>query len=457
MAASRKPGLLLAAAALLLFLAPPALAQDDAAKEQAKALFKQGREHFQSGRFADALTAFEQANAIKPHPLMLYNIGQVHEAMNDLPRAVETYEKFLASGAEDADDVKDRLARIRKTMAASWTTLELTSEPLGASIWINARDGAPRGRTPAKLQLPAGNVTLILEKDGFRQVQRPLKLQAGKAEQLAIVLPPMQPIVSLRSTPPGARVSIDGTPVGVTPLDMPLPAGKHTATLEVEGRDPVTREFDLGSSNTPDRPLVVDIAFNEQVAGGFLEIEIDRPGAEVIVDGAKVGVAPLSAPIPLAPGAHRLEVRDPAGGTHEETVIVTAGETARTEVELGGGGGGGVSRRTLGLVGMGVGGAVMAGGAVFAVLAASASSDLDACRGDNGCNGTKEEVGLADDVRSNALLTDVLIGGGIAIAATGAILWFLSDEPGPATAGRPVFGVAPTPGGGAAAVGSFEF
>ncbi len=456
MAALWKPGLVLVAAALLLFLAPPALAQDDAAKEQAKALFKQGREHFQAGRFSDALTAFEQANAIKPHPLMLYNIGQVQEALGDLPRAVETYEKFLASGTDDTADVKDRLARIRKTIATSWTTLELTSEPLGASVWLDSKDSPPRGRTPVRLQLPAGNVTLILEKEGFRQVQRPLKLQAGKAEQLAIVLPAVQPVVSLRSTPPGARVSIDGSPVGVTPLDMPLPAGKHTATLEIEGREPATREFDLATSHAPDRPLVVDVVFGEQVASGFLEVAIDRAGAEVLVDGARVGVAPLSGPIPLAPGAHRLEVRDAAGATHEETVIVTAGETARTEVELGGGGGG-VSQRTLGYIGMGVGGAVMAGGAVFAVMAASASGDLDDCRSDKtGCNGTSKESSLADDVRSNAMLTDILIGSGIAIAAAGAALWFLSDEPA-ATAGRPVFGVAPTPGGGAAAVGAFEF
>ncbi|MCA9547768.1 MAG: hypothetical protein KC613_25365, partial [Myxococcales bacterium] len=53
---------------------------DDAAKERAKALFVEGRGHFAAGRLAQALAAFEQANAIKPHPLMLYNIAQVYEA-----------------------------------------------------------------------------------------------------------------------------------------------------------------------------------------------------------------------------------------------------------------------------------------------------------------------------------------------------------------------------------------
>src|SRR4051812_16614476 len=34
--------------------------------------------------------------------------------------------------------------------------------------------------------------------------------------------------VKLKSVPPGARITIDGQPIGVTPLDWDLPPGKHT-------------------------------------------------------------------------------------------------------------------------------------------------------------------------------------------------------------------------------------
>ena len=38
--------------------------------------------------------------------------------------------------------------------------------------------------------------------------------------------------VGIRSTPPGARISIDGQAIGVTPLDWDLAAGKHTILLD---------------------------------------------------------------------------------------------------------------------------------------------------------------------------------------------------------------------------------
>jgi hypothetical protein len=169
-----------------------------------------------------------------------------------------------------------------------------------------------------------------------------------------------------------------------------------------------------------------------------------------------VGTAPLAGPIPLAAGAHKLEVHADGADTHEETVIVTAGETTRTSVELGGEGGGGFSKRTLGVVLMGVGGAAMAGGAVTGFLAMGANNDLSDCRKNDACNSTKRESSKADDVRSRALMTDILVGSGLAIAGTGVLLYLLGGDETPAATGTTKVGFVPTPGG-AAAVGFFEF
>lgn len=455
MIGSRLPALLLAGAVLALGAPPPASAQDDdAAKKQAAALFRQGREFFEQARYPEALAAFEQANAIKPHPLMLYNIGQVYEAMGDLPRALDYYEQFLATGQGDGVEVRDRIARIKQTMAASWTTLDLTSEPAGANVWVGEKKGRPRGVTPLKLQLPAGTATIVLEKTGYRSVRRPVKLEAGRAATLAIVLPPMMPMASFRSTPPGASVSIDGAPAGVTPFVRALAPGRHTAVITLEGREPVTREIVVGPEHTADRPLVVDVAFEAAGPSGLLEVAVDREGAEIVVDGKVVGTAPLSEPLRLTPGAHRLEVRADGEDAHEETVIVNAGETTRTTIALGGeAGGGGVSRRTWGWILMGAGGAALAGGGVMAVIASGADGDLGACRDDPTCNGTGREVDLANDVRGKALMTDILFGAGVGLAAGGAVLYLLGDGETADTAGvAPRLGVVPAPGGVSASI-----
>ena len=63
--------------------------------------------------------------------------------------------------------------------------------------------------------------------------------------------------LALRSTPPGAKVLIDGTPVGVTPLDYDLAPGNHKISVTadqhgVETRDVIVRK---GETTTVDIPL----------------------------------------------------------------------------------------------------------------------------------------------------------------------------------------------------------
>jgi PEGA domain-containing protein len=57
--------------------------------------------------------------------------------------------------------------------------------------------------------------------------------------------------IKLSSNPSGARISIDGQAIGVTPLDWDLPAGKHTILMDKAGLKPVTRDI-VVVSNKPD-------------------------------------------------------------------------------------------------------------------------------------------------------------------------------------------------------------
>jgi hypothetical protein len=48
--------------------------------------------------------------------------------------------------------------------------------------------------------------------------------------------------LKLKSAPPGARISIDGQPIGVTPLDWDLPPGKHTIAIDKPGFKTASQE-----------------------------------------------------------------------------------------------------------------------------------------------------------------------------------------------------------------------
>lgn len=84
--------------------------------------------------------------------------------------------------------------------------------------------------------------------------------------------------LSIVTTPPGAQVSIDGTPVeGVAPVTSELPPGMHKVTVTLEGYEP--------------QEVQVEVKANEEVEQKLQLMEVPEP----------VAAAPPPAPPPPAP------------------------------------------------------------------------------------------------------------------------------------------------------------
>jgi PEGA domain len=56
--------------------------------------------------------------------------------------------------------------------------------------------------------------------------------------------------LKIKSTPPGAKIIIDGQAIGVTPLDWDLPSGKHTIQMDKAGLKSETRDVLVLSNKT---------------------------------------------------------------------------------------------------------------------------------------------------------------------------------------------------------------
>jgi hypothetical protein len=56
--------------------------------------------------------------------------------------------------------------------------------------------------------------------------------------------------VKFKSTPPGAKITIDGQAIGVTPLDWDLPPGKHTIQMDKAGVKPASGDLVVVSNKT---------------------------------------------------------------------------------------------------------------------------------------------------------------------------------------------------------------
>jgi len=127
--------------------------------------------------------------------------------------------------------------------------LVVRSSPPGALVFVDGkRQGEP---TPATLRdLPLGPHTVQVARAGYVPQSESIVLSAAQPiHTMAVVLQPglatdapmRTGSVFLDSTPRGARVSVDGRFVGLTPLSVPeLAPGEHTARFELGNLTPLT-------------------------------------------------------------------------------------------------------------------------------------------------------------------------------------------------------------------------
>lgn len=171
---------------------------------------------------------------------------------------------------------------------------------------------------------------------------------------------------------------------------------------------------------------------------GRIEVKVDRPGAEVYLDDAKVGVAPLPSLLLANVGRHRIAARAADGALASEYVDVAGGDIAQVALRLGPAAGPRVAqtsatpaakprstKKQVALVGMALGGAALAASVATGVLSLRARDRLHDQVGTLGVD--QAQVGTQrDKVERLSLGTDVLIGVGAALSVTGVVLWLVS-------------------------------
>lgn len=114
--------------------------------------------------------------------------------------------------------------------------LAVQSRPVGARVTI---DGKNRGVTPLTVPLPSGAHVLEVQIGTSEPRVIPLTIRAGVLSEQYIELQnvPTTGGLDIRSSPPGARVTIDGQNRGTTPVTIrDLAPGDHQVVLEAGGR-----------------------------------------------------------------------------------------------------------------------------------------------------------------------------------------------------------------------------
>jgi hypothetical protein len=96
----------------------------------------------------------------------------------------------------------------------------------GVEARISA-DGAPLGRVPGTVEVPAGDRTLTFKAARhFDHVERLTIAGGGERQTLKVALKPNFAVVDIVSVPAGAQVEVDGQAAGTTPAKLELVASR---------------------------------------------------------------------------------------------------------------------------------------------------------------------------------------------------------------------------------------
>jgi serine/threonine-protein kinase len=239
--------------------------------------------------------------------------------------------------------------------AAPKGSLEISSDPPGASIWINGDLRAET--TPATIaQLPVGvALDVKLTMDGYEHAKRSVTLEDGKpAEPVRVELRKGSVVLDVKIAPDGlaaTTMTLDGKPVkgpriegvtsGVSHKLVVTAPGYADGVVTFTGNPLETKRVEVSLEKLPEPrhggPIRVSnppaTAPQAPVGTGKLNVGASGGWCNVTVDGAPRGATPVAG-LELSAGPHRVTCTTADGKAQQATVTVPTDGTARYKFTL---------------------------------------------------------------------------------------------------------------------------
>ena len=211
---------------------------------------------------------------------------------------------------KDDQNKSDKRLKMEKS---SKTYLFIKSNVPGASIFV---DGKLVGTTPHTVEnISIGLHEIKLEKQDYYPLTRKLNVNPGGLK-VQWDLVPHWGSLSIKTTPPGAFVTLNGQAAGKTPLEIDrIESKKYEAYIDLKYYLPKKIKFDVVDGKKT--------MFNEKLIANFgsLSITSNPKVAEVYIDGISSGKTPIYIK-KLTAGARVIKVmEDPESYFSEEKTI----------------------------------------------------------------------------------------------------------------------------------------
>jgi len=281
--------------------APAGKLTDAQKKAEAKRLFGDANNSFESGRYEEAYRLFTEADVLVPGAVPKYRAAEAIDKAGKTQEAISAYEAFLGSNPP-ADKNKERIDTAKKRLEAlkgapAEVKLNITpAEAAGATILV---DGAQQ--TGGTLKIPPGKHIITLRAPGFEDAtveatftfgekrEIPVEMKKGSAAAVPpAVAPPPPADQQPTEPPPKDEEGSSKIPAYIT-LGL---AGAGLVVGTIFGISALSSQSDYEENPTQDsfdsterNALIADMAFGAAIAFGVTGVVLlvtsgdDEPAA----------------------------------------------------------------------------------------------------------------------------------------------------------------------------------
>lgn len=261
------------------------------AKLKARQLANSGAEHFEAGRYAEALDAFRQAEQHFHAPTILLMAARCHDRLGQLLEARSTYDRVISEplktwAPKPFRDAQETAKQEREAIARRIPTLQVRVSGADASAVTLSVNGTPVAVTGERVEMDPGRVVVSASVAGRSPVDRVVTLREGQREELVIDLSPPR----AAAAPAPARGSLVPAYIAFGAAGLGIGVGAVTGVIaKVQVDDIKSRCTDDGHCPRADQPnadraqTFITVSTVGLVAGGIaaaagMTLLVLRPG-----------------------------------------------------------------------------------------------------------------------------------------------------------------------------------
>ena len=181
--------------------------------------------------------------------------------------------------------------------------LVVRGRPDGAVVRVAGRE--QKGFPARFMNLPARQHTVTVSMAGYGKVSKTVEIQDQKTDEVYLEAPRLTGSLRIRGDPAGAEVSLNSRVIGYLPLTTldRVPTGSYTVRIDKNGFRSQKESITIGDGR--ETKLIVVL---ESVKGDLL-VETEPEGAQLFLDGELWSRSPMSRPLLVDAGRHKLETR----------------------------------------------------------------------------------------------------------------------------------------------------